>query len=107
LALSRTLARTDTTTLRAAPAEAAVNSRGNRVLRDADAAALFAAVRTDAPLPLADPTVAQPVATAADVSADVLNASGRDGLAAQVAGTLGDLGFRTAQVTNAPRPALD
>ena len=43
----------------------------------------------------------------ADVTADVLNASGRDGLAAEVAGTLGDLGFRTAEVRNAGQPALD
>jgi LCP family protein required for cell wall assembly len=106
LALSRTLARTDTTALVAAPVDPAANSRGNRVLRGAEAVALFAAVRTDAPLPPADPTADRPTATAADVTADVLNASGRDGLAAQVAGTLGDLGFRTAQVTNAPRPAL-
>ena len=46
-------------------------------------------------------------ATPGDVTADVLNASGRDGLAAEVAGTLGDLGFRTAEVKNAGQPALD
>jgi hypothetical protein len=45
--------------------------------------------------------------TPGDVTADVLNASGQDGMAAQVAGTLGDLGFRTAEVRNAGQPALD
>jgi len=90
--------------VRAAPTEPQATSRGNLELREADAQALFAAVRTDAPLPAA----ADPVATSApaDVTADVLNASGRDGLAAEVAGTLGDLGFRTAEVRNAGQPAL-
>jgi LCP family protein required for cell wall assembly len=106
LALSRTLGRADGTTLLAAPVEATANSRGNRVLRDS-AAALFAAVRTDGPLPAPDPARQDRAATPADVTADVLNASGRDGLAAQVAGTLGDLGFHTAQVSNAAQPALD
>ena len=95
------------TTLRAAPTEPATNSRGNRVLRPADAAALFGAVRTDAPLPPADPAAGAAALGPADVTADVLNASGGDGLAAEVAGTLGELGFRTAEVTNAPQPALD
>ena len=63
--------------MRAVPTEPQANSRGNQVLREADAAALFAAVRTDAPLPAAD-RAADP-ATPTDVTADVLNASGRDG----------------------------
>ena len=75
-------------------------------VREADAQALFAAVRTDAPLPAQDQTPAGATAPT-DVTADVLNASGRDGLAAEVAGTLGDLGFRTAEVRNAGQAALD
>jgi LCP family protein required for cell wall assembly len=106
LAVARTLARTDGVVFEAAPTGPTANSRGNRELRP-DAAALFAAVRTDGPLPPPDPAPARAQATPADVTADVLNASGRDGLAAQVAGTLGDLGFHTRQVTNATQPALD
>ena len=82
--------------VRAVPTEPQANSRGNQEMREADAKALFTAVRTDAALPAADPAADQ--ATPGDVTADVLNASGRDGLAAEVAGTLGDLGFRTAEV---------
>jgi hypothetical protein len=107
LALSRALARTDRLSLVAAPTEPAANSRGNRVLRDTDSAALFAAVRTDGPLPALAPAADDTAPTAADVTTDVLNASGRDGLAAQVAGTLGDLGFHTGEVANAAQPALD
>ena len=107
LALSRTLARTDGTTLLPAPIDPVANSRGNRVLRDADAAALFAAVRTEGPLPALDPGAGRTAAAPGDVTADVLNASGRDGLATEVAGTLGELGFRTAEVRNAAQPALD
>jgi hypothetical protein len=77
------------------------------VLRGADATALFAAVRTDGPLPPLDPAAAAAVPTPGDVTADVLNASVKDGLAAQVAGTLGELGFHTGEVTNATQPALD
>ena len=91
--------------VRAVPTEPQANSRGNQEMREADAKALFTAVRTDAPLPAADQAADQ--ATPSDVTADVLNASGRDGLAAEVAGTLGDLGFRTAEVKNAGQPALD
>jgi LCP family protein required for cell wall assembly len=107
LTVSRTLAHADPATLVAVPTEPAANSRGNRVLRAADAAALFAAVRTEAPLPAADPTAGSTAVTPADVTADVLNASGQDGKAAQVAGTLSDLGFRTGEVRNAAQPALD
>ena len=90
--------------VRAVPTEPQATSRGNLELREADAQALFAAVRTDAALPAAADAAA--TAAPADVTADVLNASGRDGLAAEVAGTLGDLGFRTAEVRNAEQPAL-
>jgi LCP family protein required for cell wall assembly len=107
LAVSRTLSRADGTTLVAAPTEPAANSRGNRLLRGADATALFAAVRTDGPLPPLDPAAATAAPTPGDVTTDILNASGKDGLAAQVAGTLGELGFHTAEVTNATQAALD
>jgi hypothetical protein len=92
--------------VRAVPTEPQENSRGNIEMRETEAQALFTAVRTDAPLPARDEAAATASAPA-DVTADVLNASGRDGLAAEVAGTLGDLGFRTAEVRNAGQPALD
>ena len=92
--------------VRAVPTEPQENSRGNVEMRKTEAQALFTAVRTDAPLPARDEAAATASAPA-DVTADVLNASGRDGLAAEVAGTLGDLGFRTAEVRNAGQPALD
>jgi LCP family protein required for cell wall assembly len=93
--------------LHPAPTEPQANSRGNQVLRIAEANALFAAVRTDGPLPAPGPVAQRSGPTPADVTTDVLNASGRDGLAAGVAGTLGELGFRTGEVTNAPQPAMD
>jgi LCP family protein required for cell wall assembly len=91
----------------AAPTEPQANSRGNRVLRDDEAAALFAAVRTDRPLPAGDDASAAAGTTPGDVTVDVLNASGRDGLAGTVAGTLGELGFQTRDVANARQPGLD
>jgi hypothetical protein len=103
LALSHTLGGAS---LRPAPTDPAPNSRGNRVLRDADATALFAAVRTEGPLPPVDPTAGAVATGPGDAPVDVLNASGRDGLAGQVATTLGELGFRAGAVTNADRPAL-
>ncbi len=107
LALSRSVGGPDGVTVLPAPTEPAANSRGNQVLRDADAAALFTAVRTDGPLPAPDATAGRAATGPADVTADVLNASGRDGLATQVATTLGEIGFRTGEVTNAAQPALD
>jgi LCP family protein required for cell wall assembly len=107
LAVSRSVGRPDGVTLLPAPTESAANSRGNQVLRDADAAALFTAVRTGGPLPAPDPAGGRSVTAPSDVTADVLNASGRVGLATQVAGTLGEIGFRTGEVTNAAQPALD
>lgn len=91
--------------VRAVPVEPQPNSRNNIELRETEARELFSAVRTEAALPATDGDVAS--SAPADVTADVLNASGRDGLAAEVAGTLGDLGFRTAEVRNADQPALD
>jgi LCP family protein required for cell wall assembly len=91
--------------VRSVPVEPQPNSRNNIELRETEAQALFAAVRTDAALPA--PDAAATSSAPADVTADVLNASGRDGLAAEVAGTLGELGFRTAEVRNAGQPALD
>jgi LytR cell envelope-related transcriptional attenuator len=105
-----TIARTlgnDAVPVLAAPTEAPPDGRGKRVLAEADAAALFAAVRTEGPLPTQDADATTPSSAGRDVTTDVLNASGRDGLAAQVAGTLGELGYRTGQVTTAPQPALD
>ena len=83
------------------------NSRGNRVLREADAAALFAAVRTDAPLP---PRTRRPAAPRRRRRTSPRTSStppAATGWPPQVAGTLGDLGFHTAEVRNAGQPALD
>ena len=71
--------------VRAVPTEPQENSRGNVEMRKTEAQALFTAVRTDAPLPARDEAAATASAPA-DVTADVLNASGRDGLAAEVGG---------------------
>jgi LytR cell envelope-related transcriptional attenuator len=103
LALSRTLARGDTA-IRAAPTEAQTDG-GTPVLHEDEAGALFAAVRTDRPLP--DPAPGAQTPAPDDATLDVLNATGRDGLGAEIAGTLGDLGFRTAEPTTASRPAQD
>lgn len=94
-------------TFAAAPTADAPNSRGHRVLDDADASALFKAVREDTALPvLVDPDTAPDIAAATgpsptDVTVDVLNASGRDGLAAGVASTLTGFGFVVGEVGNA------
>ncbi len=78
--------------------------RGDAVLRDADAAALFTAMRTHAPLPTtgADGGAAQPAP--ADMTVQVLNASGRTGVAAKTGDTLKALGFGVGTVTNAGQP---
>ncbi|WP_219417617.1 LCP family protein [Pseudonocardia nigra] len=106
LALSRSLRALDTEAVAfaAVPTAREPNSRGNVVLRDTEAAELFAAVREDAPLPeQADDTGPVP----ADVTVDVFNASDRSGLAGEVGETLRSLGFGVGEVSNADQPTSE
>ncbi|MDN5931887.1 MAG: LCP family protein, partial [Pseudonocardia sp.] len=87
------------------PTASGTSSQGNTLLREGDAAALFEALREGTALP--DPTVLAAGAgpTPADVTVEVLNASDRQGLAAEVGGTLGTLGFGVGAIGNAPEQA--
>ncbi|MHA6779956.1 LCP family glycopolymer transferase [Pseudonocardia saturnea] len=87
------------------PTASGTSSQGNTLLRDADAAALFEALREGTELP--DPTVLAAGAgpAPADVTVEILNASDRQGLAAEVGGTLGTLGFGVGEIGNAPEQA--
>jgi LCP family protein required for cell wall assembly len=78
--------------------------RSDSVFRDVDAAALFTALRTDAPLPATavDGTATGPAP--GDVTVQVLNASGKTGVAAGTGNTLQSLGFRIGTVSNADQP---
>jgi LCP family protein required for cell wall assembly len=89
------------------PTASGTSSQGNTLLRDADAAALFEALREGTALP--DPTVLAAGAgpAPADVTVQILNASDRQGLAAEVGGTLGTLGFGVGEIGNAAEPAPD
>jgi LCP family protein required for cell wall assembly len=73
------------------------------VLRGTDAAAVFDALRTDAPLPAAA-TGAARSPRPSDLTVQVANASDRPGLAAKIADTLRGLGFGIGDVTNAAQP---
>jgi len=73
------------------------------VLRATEAAALFDALRTDAPLPAAA-TGAATGPRPSDVTVQVANASDRPGVAGKVADTLRGLGFGIGDVTNAAQP---
>lgn len=97
-----------------APTTGASNERGNEVLREADAKAVFTALREDTTLgetevaALAPPAGGAPAGDApkpADVTLQVLNASERTGLASQVGTELGKLEFAVASVGNADAPA--
>jgi LCP family protein required for cell wall assembly len=107
LALSMTLRRLDADGVRYASVPTGErNGRGNTVLRDTDAAALFAAVRSDQPLP-ADATgpgdgTAGP--TPSEVTVEVFNASARSGLAGEVGETLRSLGFDVGEIASAEVP---
>jgi LCP family protein required for cell wall assembly len=107
LALALTLRHLDSegVTFAAVPT-AEANNRGNAVLRDTEAAELFAAVRTDAPLPeqARDPRSAQSGPAPGDVTVAVYNASARGGLASEVSETLRSLGFGVGEVGNAEQP---
>jgi LCP family protein required for cell wall assembly len=107
LALTSSLRRLDAdgVTFAALPTGERTN-RGSVVLRDTDAAALFSAVRTDAPLPetARDPSASGNGPSPNDVTIEVLNASSRSGLAGQVGETLRSLGFGISEVRNAEQP---
>jgi LCP family protein required for cell wall assembly len=76
-------------------------------LRDAEAAALFAALRSHQPLPGQRPTTADDATRATDalppseVTLSVRNGSSRAGLAGQVADSLRSVGFRVGRVGDA------
>lgn len=93
----------DGVTFAPTPTTPAPNRRGHTELRDGEAAALFKAVREDTALPpLDDPrAAASSVPSPADITVDVFNASGRDGLAKNVAERLGGFGFAVDEVGNA------
>ncbi|MGH3587376.1 MAG: LCP family protein, partial [Pseudonocardia sp.] len=107
LAVATTLQRLDAEGVRfvAAPTSDR-NIQGNLVLRDTDAAALFAAVRTDAPLPAeaTEPGAGGSGPTPGEVTVEVFNASDRSGLAGEVGETLTSLGFGVGDVANAEQP---
>ncbi|WP_141566346.1 LCP family protein [Pseudonocardia sp. N23] len=91
------------------PTSAENNSRGNAMMRDRDASALFKALRTGAPIPdsaSAPPSTAS-VPSPSTITVDVLNASQRQGLAQEVASRLRAVTFGIGSVSNASRPAAD
>ena len=88
------------------PTSGEINTRGNAVLRDRDASALFKALRTGTPLPDVTPSTVEAPAPSA-ISVDVLNASQRTGLAQDVASRLRAVTFGIGSVSNASRPAAD
>jgi len=85
------------------------NNRGNLVLRDTAAADLFAAVRTDAPLPAeaTDPGAGDTGPAPSEVTVEVVNASDRSGLAGEVGETLRSLGFEVGEVSSAEQPTSE
>ncbi|MGQ0573974.1 MAG: LCP family protein [Pseudonocardia sp.] len=93
----------DRVTFAAAPVADAPNGRGHSELREAESNALFKAVREDIALPAQpDPrTVDIAAPSPVGITVDVLNASGRDGLAKGVAERLGGFGFEVGEVGNA------
>jgi LCP family protein required for cell wall assembly len=105
LALSTALHKLDApgVVFAAAPTTGGTDGVGNAVLRDTDAAAIFAALRADRALPdqADDPTAATAGPAPAQLRVQVLNASDKPGRAEQVGGTLGTLGFGVGDVGNA------
>lgn len=84
-----------------APTMTGPSGGGSVVLRDAEAAGLFAAVRTDKPLPAVSGATTAAGPQPGDVPVQVLNASDRAGLANQIADTLKQLGFGVGETGNA------
>ena len=107
LALAMTLRRLDADGVRyAAVPTGERNARGNAVMRDTDAAALFGAVRADQPLPseATDPGAGAAGPTPSEVSVEVVNASTRSGLAGEVSETLSSLGFKVGEPSSSEQP---
>jgi LCP family protein required for cell wall assembly len=110
LALAMTLRRLDADGIQyAAVPTGERNSRGNTVLRDTDAAALFAAVRTDGPLPpdATGPGAGSSAPAPGDLTVEVINASSRSGLAGEVGETLRSLGFGVGEIGSAEQPTSE
>ncbi|WP_343946823.1 LCP family protein, partial [Pseudonocardia zijingensis] len=110
LALSMTLRRLDADGVQYATVPTAEqNSRGNTVMRDADAAALFAAVRGDEPLPegATDPGSGSAGISPSEITVQVVNASTRSGLAGEVSETLSSLGFDVGEPESADQPTSE
>jgi hypothetical protein len=110
LALAMTLRRLDADGVRfAAVPTGERNARGNAVMRDTDAAALFAAVRGDQPLPAnaTDPGAGTSGPAPSEVSVKVVNASTRSGLAGEVSETLSSLGFKVSEPSSADQPTSE
>jgi LCP family protein required for cell wall assembly len=104
LALSRSLRQLDGpgVVFAVAPTTGGTDGIGNAVLRDADAAAVFSAVREDRDLPEeAEPLEAVTGPVPAELRVQLLNASDVPGRAEQVGGALGALGFGVGEVGNA------
>jgi LCP family protein required for cell wall assembly len=104
LALSLALRRMNDVTFTSVPTTS--GPRDTAVLRAADAAALFSALRKDAPLPAAatDTSATDTGPAPGDLTVQLLNASGQTGLAAGVGDTLKQLGFGVGTVSNADQP---
>jgi LCP family protein required for cell wall assembly len=102
LALALSLRALDADGVSFVPVPTTTGSRGAAVLRDADAAALFSALRTHAPLPAGGEAATGP--NPGDMMVQVLNASGRTGVAAKTGDTLRSLGFGVGTVSNADQP---
>jgi LytR cell envelope-related transcriptional attenuator len=110
LALAMTLRRLDADGVRyAAVPTGERTARGNAVLRDTDAAALFGAVRADQPLPAETTGAGAGTAGPApsEVTVEVVNASARSGLAGEVSETLSSLGFDVGEPGSADQPTSE
>jgi LCP family protein required for cell wall assembly len=83
------------------PTDTGPSGQGGAVLREAEAAELFAALRAGEPVQEQTVLASAGEPEPGEVSVEVLNASGRRGLAGEVGGTLGDLGFTVTGVGNA------
>ena len=96
----------DGVTFLAAPTAPELNGRGNAVLRDADATALFTAMRRHTALPQPSAGAVATTAAAAgpaSMTVEVLNASDQPGRAGKVGDTLKALGYGVGNVSNAPQ----
>lgn len=101
----------DGVTFTTVPIGDGTSSTGNSLLRTAEAADLFAALREGEAIPeqtvLASAGGASPEDVTADAAVQVLNGSDRQGLAGEVAEALGTLGIEIGEVANAPGPAVE